>query len=167
MEDVVAAKSATTTPGLDARVKAAKKAVVSTGMRVGRTGAALSAAGGVVAVVGWKMGHTAPALIAGGLLFVFGLLPFSIGWSLSKAGSPFLRALSEPNSVAALLMDAKQLGGGRRSLSVLLADGQRQTVALPDQAARELADVVAQLSPRSERGEREGAQRAIAQLMPA
>jgi hypothetical protein len=155
--------------GLEARVKAAKKTIVSSGMRIGRVGVMISTLGAVLAVAAWKMQTPVSGLgIAVGVgALLFGLIPFSIGWGLSKAGSPFLRALSDSSTVRALFMDASQLAGGRRSLSLLLTDGTRQTLALKSIEAFEVVDLVGVLSPSSERGEREQAQRVLAQLMTA
>ncbi len=154
---------------LETRVKAAKKTIVASGMRVGRSGVMISTLGAVLAVAAWKMKTPVSGLgIAIGVgALLFGLVPFSIGWGLSKAGSPFLRALSDSSVVRALFMDASQLAGGRRSLSLLLTDGTRQTLALKSMEAQEVVDLVGVFSPGAERGERDHAQRVIAQLMTA
>jgi hypothetical protein len=154
---------------IEVQAKAAKKSIVSSGMRIGRAGVMISTLGAVLAVVAWKVKTPVSGLgIAVGVIaLLFGLVPFSIGWGLSKAGSPFLRALTDSSVVRALFMDTSQLGGGRRSLSLLLTDGTRQTLALKSVEAFEVVDVVGALSPGSERGEREQAQRVIAQLMTA
>lgn len=164
---------ATPTPAasspFDERVKAAKKAVVSSGMRVGRTGMMLSTAGAILAVAAWKIKTPVSGLgVALGIAaLLFGIVPFLIGWGMSKAGAPFLRALSEPLATTAVLMDSRVMSGNRRSLSLLLNDGTRQTIALKDSEAREMLDLVGTLSPKAERGERETAQRVVAQLMVA
>jgi hypothetical protein len=154
---------------LEARIKGAKRIVVSSGMRVGRTGAMVSALG--VVMTGAAFAVQTPVSSVGRVLgiaaLLFGLVPFFLGWSVSKAGAPFLRALGERDAVRALLMDARPLAGGRRSLSLLLHDGTHQTVALAASDAYEVLDVVGIQSPAADRGEREAAQRTVAQLLAA
>jgi hypothetical protein len=131
-------------------------------------GAVISSAG-VVALIGASkapMGLENPARFLGVLAMVFGVLPFILGWKQSKAGSPFLRALSEPKEVEALLMEEKPLAGDRRSLSVLLGDGTSQSVALPANEAGDLFTLVQELNPSAQCEVLTGAQRQLAALKP-
>lgn len=104
--------------------------------------------------------------VAGVAAIAFGLVPFSLGWKQSKQGSPFLRALSVPADVEALLMEEKPLAGDRRSLSVLLGDGTSQSVALPADQAGELFTLVQELNPAATCEVLLGAQRRLAALKP-
>jgi hypothetical protein len=154
---------------LEASSKAARKIVVQSGMRVGRTGMMLAFAGALVASAAFAVDtpFSKLGIVVGLLAFLAGIVPVIIGWSQSRQGAPFLRALSEPAAVSALLLDPKALPGNRRSLSLLLADGAHQTVALKEEDARTVLDVVSKLSPKAETGEREAAQRVVAQLIAA
>jgi hypothetical protein len=154
---------------LDDASKAARKIVVQSGMRVGRSGMMLAVAGVFLALAAWKFDTPVSKLgiVVGLLAVVTGVIPFVIGWSQSRQGAPFLRALSEPAAVSALLLDTKTLPGNRRSLSLLLADGAHQTVALKESEARTVLDVVSKLSPAADTGERDEAQRVVAQLIAA
>ena len=151
------------------RSKAARKIVVQSGMRVGRSGMMLTVLGLGLAITSWQVETAVSKLgiVVGLLAVLFGVIPFLIGWSQSKQGAPFLRALSEPGIVTALLLDSKVLPGNRRSLSLLLNDGTHQTIALKDDDARTVLDVVSKLSPAADSGERDAAQRDVAQLIAA
>ncbi len=154
---------------LEERSKAARKIVVQSGMRVGRSGMMLTVVGLGLSIAASQVETPVSKLgiVAGLAAIVSGVIPFLIGWSQSKQGAPFLRALSEPAAVTALLLDTKTLPGNRRSLSLLLNDGTHQTIALKDDDARTVLDVVSKLSPEADAGERESAQRVVAQLIAA
>jgi hypothetical protein len=167
---MTATVAATTAPrSVEDRVRQAKRSVTSSGMRVGRTGAMISAAGGAALIASFTAAPDAlagPLRVLGALAFLFGILPFALGWKQSKAGSPFLRALSEPQHIEALLMEEKPLAGDRRSLSVLLGDGTSQSVALPAPDAGELFTLVQELNPKAQVEVTAGAQRALAAMKP-
>jgi hypothetical protein len=115
----------------------------------------VSAMGIVLAIGAWQIdpGISSIGMSFGAVLAVLGLIPFAIGWSQSRRGAPFLRALSEEGSVKALLVDTKTLPGVRRSLALLLNDGSRQTIALKEADALTIVDIVGSLSPEAETGE--------------
>lgn len=154
---------------LEERSKAARKIVVQSGMRVGRRGMMLTVLGLALAIAAWQVETPVSKLgiVVGLAAVLFGIVPFLIGFSQSKQGAPFLRALSEPAIVTALLIDSKTLPGNRRSLSLLLNDGTHQTIALKSEDAHIVLDVVSKLSPEADAGEREAAQRVVAQLIAA
>ncbi len=153
---------------LEARIRAAKRSVTTTGLRVGRTGAMISGAGAIALLSTWKLPEVmqSPVRILGVLALLFGCVPFAIGWQQAKAGSPFLSALNAPESVEALLMEEKPMAGDRRSICVLLGDGRSQSVALPAQQAGELFTLIKELRPDAQCEVLLGAQRALAALKP-
>jgi hypothetical protein len=152
-----------------ARVKAAKRTIVQSGMRVGRLGMLVAVVGLALLVAGFVLhsGLSGAAIAVGLLAVVVGIVPVMIGWGTSKAGAPFLRALSEPDAVHALFLGTQPLAGGRRALALMLKDGQRQTIALNESDAFEVLDLVSRLSPDAETGERESAHKDIAKLVAA
>ncbi len=160
--------AATTVPNFDARVRAAKRSVTSSGMRIGRNGAMISAAGAMLILAAWKLPEVmqVPARVVGAVALMFGMVPFILGWQQSKAGSPFLAALSTPDDVEALFMEEKPLAGDRRSVSVLLGDGRTQSVALEAQQAGELFALIKELRPDAQCDVVLGAQRALAAIKP-
>jgi hypothetical protein len=168
MSVAASSASASTAGSLDERIRQAKRSVTTSGMRVGRMGAMIACVG--VALIGASF--LAPAAlqtlmrVVGGAAVLFGIVPFVLGWKQSKQGSPFLRALSAPKEVEALLMEEKPLAGDRRSLSVLLGDGTSQSVALPAQEAGELFTLVQELNPTAQCEVTAGAQRQLAALKP-
>jgi hypothetical protein len=156
-------------PGsLEDRIRHAKRSVTTSGMRVGRMGAMVSCVG--IAMIGASFvapsGLQTLMRVLGVAAALFGVVPFMLGWKQSKQGSPFLRALSTPTEVEALLMEEKALAGDRRSLSVLLGDGTSQSVALPAQEAGELFTLVQELNPAAQCEVTIGAQRQLAALKP-
>jgi hypothetical protein len=155
-------------PALESRVRAAKRSVTSTGMRVGRTGAMIAAAGGVAIAASWQVPTVmqTPFRIIGVLALLFGLIPFGIGWQQAKAGSPFLVALSTPDQIEAVFMEEKPMAGDRRSVSLLLGDGRSQSVALPAQQAGELFALLKEMRPEAQCEVKIGAQRALAAIKP-
>jgi hypothetical protein len=167
---MTAALSASTAPrSVEERVKSAKRAITSTGMRIGRTGAMISTAGVVAVIVSFTAAPDAlatPLRLLGAVAAIFGVLPFMLGWKQSKAGSPFLRGLSNPGDIEALLMEEKPMSGDRRSVSVLLGDGTSQSVALPAADAGELFALVQELNPKAQCEVAPGAQRMLAAMKP-
>jgi hypothetical protein len=153
---------------LEDRIREAKRSVTTSGMRVGRMGAMIACVG--VAMIGASFiapsGLQMLMRVLGGAAALFGIVPFMLGWKQAKQGSPFLRALSTPKEVEALLMEEKPLAGDRRSLSVLLGDGTSQSVALPAQEAGELFTLVQELNPAAQCEVTAGAQRQLAALKP-
>jgi hypothetical protein len=150
------------------RVRQAKRTVTTSGMRVGRMGAMVSSAGIALIAASFVApdGLVTVMRLLGIVAALFGIVPFVLGWNQSKQGSPFLRALSTPADVEALLMEEKPLAGDRRSLSVLLGDGTSQSVALPAQEAGELFTLVQELNPDAQCEVTVGAQRQLAALKP-
>ncbi len=153
---------------LEQRIRRAKRTVTASGMRVGRSGAMVSSAGAALIAASFMAPSSLQLLmrVIGGAAILFGLVPFSLGWKQSKQGSPFLRALSDPTEVEALLMEEKPLAGDRRSLSVLLGDGTSQSVALAADEAGELFTLVQELNPKAQCQVTLGAQRQLAALKP-
>jgi hypothetical protein len=160
--------SANSSSALEDRVRQAKRSVTTSGMRVGRMGAMIACVG--IALISGSFlapnGIQTLMRVLGGAAAMFGIVPFMLGWKQSKQGSPFLRALSTPTDVEALLMEEKPLAGDRRSLSVLLGDGTSQSVALPAQEAGELFTLVQELNPKAQCEVTIGAQRQLAALKP-
>ncbi len=171
MSMTAAASQAASQPSgvsVEDRVRRAKRTVTSSGMRVGRSGAMVSSSG-IALIAASFVGPTSLQVllrVVGGAAVLFGLVPFSLGWKQSKQGSPFLRALSDPAEVEALLMEEKPLAGDRRSLSVLLGDGTSQSVALGAEEAGELFTLVQELNPQAQCEVTLGAQRQLAALKP-
>ncbi len=160
--------SHTTGATVEDRVRRAKRTVTASGMRVGRTGAMVSSAGLALIAASFAAPTSLQMLmrVLGAAAVAFGMVPFSLGWKQSKQGSPFLRALSDPTEVEALLMEEKPLAGDRRSLSVLLGDGTSQSVALAAHEAGELFTLVQELNPKAQCEVTLGAQRQLAALKP-
>jgi hypothetical protein len=156
------------TPTIEARVKAAKRSVTTSGMRVGRSGAMISTVGIFAIALASQLPSalTTPIRVVGLLAVLFGIVPFMLGWQQAKAGSPFLTALSQPGDVDAVLMEEKALAGDRRSVSVLLGDGRSQSVALPAREAGELFALIKELRPDAQCDVVLGAQRALAAMKP-
>ncbi len=165
---VAASSSASASGSVEDRIRQAKRSVTTSGMRVGRMGAMIACVGFVLVGASFAApgGLQAAMRVLGGLAAAFGVVPFMLGWKQSKQGSPFLRALTAPTEVEALLMEEKPLAGDRRSLSVLLGDGTSQSVALPAQEAGELFTLVQELNPQAQCEVTVGAQRQLAALKP-